>query len=83
MVKEKEEILAMKVSQLGLKPGESPTEESHKGDSDGENEDAAVDPNVRFSKLDQIDKDFENYENIDYGNNFTLITHGINTPIIV
>ena len=72
LVKEKEEILAMKVSQLGLKPGESPTEETHKGDGNGEEEDSAVDPNVRFSKLDQIDKDFENYENIDYGNNFTL-----------
>ena len=70
LVKEKEEILAMKVSQLGLRPGESPTEDIKKGDSD--DDDSAVDPNVRFSKLDQIDKEFENYENIDYGNNFSL-----------
>ena len=72
LVKEKEEILAMKVSQLGLKPGESPTVDVKTGDDDNEDSDSAVDPNVRFSKLDQIDKDFENYENIDYGNNFTL-----------
>ena len=72
LVKEKEEILAMKVSQLGLRPGESPTEEIKKGDGDEDEEDSAVDPNVRFSKLDQIDKEFENYENIDYGNNFSL-----------
>ena len=72
LVKEKEEILAMKVSQLGLKPGESPTEDIKKGNSDEDDNDSAVDPNVRFSKLDQIDKEFENYENIDYGNNFSL-----------
>ena len=70
LVKEKEEILAMKVSQLGLKPNESSTEEMKLDDSN--DEDAAADPNVRFSKLDQIDKDFENYENTDYGNTFSL-----------
>ena len=48
LMKEKEEILAMKVSQLGLKP------------------------DIRFSKLDQIDKYYENYEVVNYGNNFTL-----------
>ena len=67
MAKEKEEILAMKVSQLGLKPNESPietnsqTEEEDLGNSD-----------IRFSKLDQIDKEFENYETEDYGNSFDL-----------
>lgn len=69
LMKEKEEILAMKVSQLGLKPGESATEEVAQQE---EETDGAVDPNIRFSKLDQIDKDFEDYENIDYGNSFTL-----------
>ena len=71
LMKEKEEILAMKVSQLGLKPGESPTEEiSSQGG--GEDEDGATNPDIRFSKLDQIDKDFEDYEHIDYENKFTL-----------
>ena len=69
LMKEKEEILAMKVSQLGLKPGESPVEES----SDKEGEDGGTsNPDIRFSKLDKIDKEYENYERIDYGNNFTL-----------
>ena len=69
LMKEKEEILAMKVSQLGLKPGESPKEDIAKQQGD---EDSATNPDIRFSKLDQIDKEYENYESIDYGNNFTL-----------
>ena len=66
LMKEKEEILAMKVSQLGLKPGENPTEEINGDEEDSTN------PDIRFSKLDKIDKEYENYERIDYGNNFTL-----------
>ena len=69
LMKEKEEILAMKVSQLGLRPGESPKEDVAKQQGD---EDSATNPDIRFSKLDQIDKEYENYESIDYGNNFTL-----------
>ena len=69
LLKEKEEILAMKVSQLGLRPGESPTEEVKGGEND---EDGATNPDIRFSKLDQIDKEFEDYEQVDYGNSFTL-----------
>ena len=69
LLKEKEEILAMKVSQLGLKPDESPKEEIGKQGDDG---DSATNPDIRFSKLDQIDKEYEDYESIDYGNNFTL-----------
>ena len=69
LVKEKEEILAMKVSQLGLRPDESPIEDATGAQGD---EDGAVNPDIRFSKLDQIDKEFEGYENVDYGNSFTL-----------
>lgn len=64
--KEKDEILAMKVSQLGLKPGESPTEEISEG------EEVLSDENIRFSKLHQIDKDYINYKIQNYGNTFTL-----------
>ncbi len=64
--KEKDEILAMKVSQLGLKPGESPTEELPEG------EEVLSDENIRFSKLHQIDKDYINYKVQNYGNTFTL-----------
>ena len=67
MAKEKEEILAMKVSQLGLKPNESPIETN----TQAEEEDVG-NSDIRFSKLDQIDKEFENYETEDYGNSFDL-----------
>src|SRR5574344_2244326 len=47
MAKEKEDILAMKVSQLGLKPGESPIED---GTSKNNNEDAVDQTNaIRFA----------------------------------
>ena len=72
LVKEKEEILAMKVSQLGLKPNENSIEDDKKIDENGEDENDSSDPNIRFSKLDQIDKDFEDYQKVDYKNNFTL-----------
>ena len=68
LLKEKEEILAMKVSQLGLKPGESPTEVN---EEQGQ-EEIVDNPDIRFSKLDQIDKDYANYKTKDYGNSFTL-----------
>lgn len=66
LVKEKQDILAMKVSQLGLKPGEENTVET-------DNE-PGVDSNtdLRFSKLDQLDHDYENYSIQNYNNSFTL-----------
>ncbi len=67
MAKEREEILSMKVSQLGLKPNESPTEELGQ-----EDEGDTINSDIRFSKLDQIDKEFENYETENYGNSFDL-----------
>ncbi len=66
LVKEKEEILAMKISQLGLKPDEANTLEGGQ-----ENEDSG-NPDIRFSKLDLIDKEFAKYKPKDYGNDFTL-----------
>ena len=68
LMKEKEEILAMKVSQLGLKPDESPTIDGNQEKDEESNDN----PDIRFSKLDQIDKYYENYEVVNYGNNFTL-----------
>ena len=67
LVKEKEEILAMKVSQLGLKPNES-AEESVEENKDGANND----PNNRFSKLALIDEEYAKYKQKDYENSFTL-----------
>ena len=67
LVKEKETILAMKVSQLGLKPNESDTVE-------GEENTDNVDPNteIRFPKLYEVDNKFKDYKVQNYGNNFEL-----------
>ena len=66
LVKEKEDILAMKVSQLGLKPGEDPTVEmKEEKEEQGEN-------GIRFAKLNTIDEEYKTYKIKDYGNSFTL-----------
>ena len=67
LVKEKDEILAMKVSQLGLKPEESAKETP---DENGDN--SNTDSNIRFSKLALIDEEYAKYKQKDYGNSFTL-----------
>ncbi len=67
LMKEKDEILAMKVSQLGLKPEESNTEESST-----QKEEDTSNLGIRFSKLNEIDEEYKNYKIKDYGNNFTL-----------
>ena len=68
LVKEKEEILAMKVSHLGIKPNESDTEE----EGEEKPEDNGPTEAPRFSKLAEIDLQFENYKIQNYGNSFTL-----------
>lgn len=67
LMKEKDEILAMKVSQLGLKPGEDST-------VDTSSEVDSTDPNtsIRFSKLNDVDIRFADYKIQEYGNNFDL-----------
>ena len=67
LMKEKDEILAMKVSQLGLKPGES-------AEIDTTTEDSAedVENGIRFAKLTVIDEEFKNYKVVNYGDDFTL-----------
>ncbi len=72
LVQEKEKILAMKVSQLGLKPDEEaevPEEEEVSKDDDVDKVDLA---NVRFSKLHAIDLEYKNYKVQVYNNSFTL-----------
>ena len=66
LMKEKETILAMKVSKLGLKPNESDIETT----SDDEN----VDPNteIRFPKLYEVDQKFKGYKIQNYNNSFEL-----------
>ena len=68
LMKEKQDILAMKVSQLGLSPDES--SEVAEGET-AENKDAGND-GIRFSKLALIDERFANYKIQNYNNTFTL-----------
>ena len=77
LLKEKEDILAMKVSQLGLKPDESATIETPEGEASGEGGEAGdeeFDKNtaVRFSKLEVVDEQYADYKIQNYNNNFTL-----------
>ena len=69
LVKEKETILAMKVSKLGLKPDEADTEEVN-----GDNENGNVDTNtdIRFPKLYEVDEKFKDYKIQNYNNTFEL-----------
>ena len=79
VTREKERLFAMKVSQLGLKPGEDPELEV-KYDENGnvitqENDDKKeIDPETesRFFKLTQLDKQMENYVPEPTDNNFDL-----------
>ena len=67
LMKEKQDILAMKVSQLGLKPDEEATEDTTQEEKKETNLEG-----VRFSKLALIDEKFANYKIQNYNNTFTL-----------
>ena len=69
LVQEKEEILAMKVSHLGLKPTENETEEV-----EGQEGESSVDQttDIRFSKLNDVDIAYADYKIQEYGNSFEL-----------
>ena len=78
LVEEKEKILAMKVSQMGLKPGDkaeiettSDTKDETEPSENGE-EEILDDDNVRFTKLNGIDLEYKDYKVQVYNNTFTL-----------
>ncbi len=73
LVNEKEQILAMKVSQMGLKPDESAEimSTSSEGSEEGANEETVSD-GVRFTKLSNIDLMLKDYKLQNYNNTFTL-----------
>lgn len=73
LVQEKEKILAMKVSQLGLRPTEEAviTNEEENSENQGSAETENLD-NIRFSKLHAIDVEYMNYKIQNYNNTFTL-----------
>ena len=70
LMKEKDELYAMKVSQLGLSPDEEPMAEM------ATNSDEPIDDghqgDTRFPKLCAIDAEFKDYKIVDYGNSFNL-----------
>ena len=80
LVKENERILAMKVTQIGLKPGESPEEEisSSSGESSGEEEEEEeFDENMsteglRFPQLTRLDRKLAKNKIVNFGNTENL-----------
>ncbi len=70
LMKEREDLMAMKVSQLGLKPGDTPDDPSLL-DEDGEETDIDV-SDSRFPKLTAIDKEYAGYKVKRHANNYTL-----------
>jgi hypothetical protein len=73
-MKEKDELYAMKVSQLGLKPTDSALSEGAQaeGEEGAVDEDTGVELDTRFPKLATIDQEYANYKIVNYGNSFTL-----------
>ena len=66
--REKENIMALKVSQLGL----TPDQEYVETDENGESVPEGIDPDTRFTKLCTIDLEYRDYKVVNYDNNFTL-----------
>ena len=66
---EKDKILAMKVSQLGLNPDEANITSEEDVTGEEKPEDLA---NIRFSKLHEIDIEYKDYKVQNYNNTFTL-----------
>ena len=73
---EKERILAMKVSQLGLKPGESPFVENAETDEEnkeeGDETDKSAEDYSRFYKCTQVDLEIGDYVPPEFDNEITL-----------
>ncbi|MDD4035908.1 MAG: hypothetical protein PHS45_01100 [Bacilli bacterium] len=68
LMKEKNKIMAMKVSKLGLKPDEDENDE----DEENKEEASKEAGNIRFPKLHRIDEEYKSYKIKNYGNNFSL-----------
>ena len=70
LMKEKDELMAMKVSQLGLNPDGTDPDETGTGE-DGE-EEIDTDTTIRFPSLDLIDQTLAKSKPKNYDNDFTL-----------
>ena len=71
LMKEKDELYAMKVSQLGLSPDEEPIVDGAPADDDAPVDDGHQ-GDTRFPKLCAIDQEYKEYKIVDYGNSFNL-----------
>ncbi len=71
LMKEKDELYAMKVSQLGLSPDDEPIVEGETPESEEELDDGH-EHDTRFPKLCVIDQQFKDYKILNYNNSFTL-----------
>ena len=71
LMKEKDSIMAMKVSKLGLNPEEE-DEIALTDENEDETDEEIDDADIRFPKLHKIDLDYKNFKPKNYGNNFTL-----------
>ena len=72
LMKEREDILAMKVSQMGLSPGESATEEIKEESEEGDDSTVDKRTDIRFAKLHDVDIKYKDYKIQNYNNTFTL-----------
>ncbi len=71
LMKEKDELMAMKVSQLGLSPDGDEGEEGEKPSEENPEEDPK-EAGIRFPKLCSYDELYQNYHAQNYDNSFTL-----------
>lgn len=69
LMKEKDEIMAMKVSKLGLRPDEAEKEEETPQETGEQEVDST---NSRFPKLTKLDEDYKNFKAKQYNLNTTL-----------
>jgi len=70
LMKEKDELMAMKVSQLGINPEDS--EENKTPSDEEEPKEEKGEDGIRFPRLLAIDELYKNYKVKKYENNFTL-----------
>lgn len=68
LMKEKDELMAMKVSQLGI----NPEEEGAEGETSNSEEEDPAQAGIRFPKLCQLDEQFKDFHPAVYDNNYTL-----------
>lgn len=72
LMKEKDELMAMKVSQLGINPEEESEDNTSNEDKEEKLEDDPAQAGIRFPKLTQIDEKYVGFNAPKYENNLSL-----------